>query len=121
MHTYKLTSTHTIYFNGKLEVLNTGDTFVLAGLQLSSFGNKSPFYYKDDIIRLPNSILECVDCINKEDDTDDTINQKIKEIINRSRIWPREYITIKEFISKCSLTDFEILKDLEYDETYGNS
>jgi hypothetical protein len=45
------------------------------------------------------------------------LEQKIKEIIDRARIWPRELVTIKEFISKCSLSDFEQLKDMEYDVT----
>lgn len=43
------------------------------------------------------------------------LEQKIKEIIGRPRIWPRELVTIKEFISKCSLSDFERMKDMEYD------
>lgn len=55
---YKLTSDHVIYFKGKSELLKRGDVFTLAGKELSSFGNNSPFHYKDDIIRLPNSILE---------------------------------------------------------------
>ena len=49
-----------IYFEGKLEVLNRGDEFKLAGLELSKYSNNSPFYYKGDIIRLPNGILEYV-------------------------------------------------------------
>ena len=54
---YELTSNYVIYFNGKSEILTVGSTFSLAGKELSSFGNNSPFYYKDDIIRLPNAIL----------------------------------------------------------------
>ena len=54
---YELTSKHVLYFKGKSEILNVGDVFTLAGYELSSFGNTSPFHYQDDIIRLPNSIL----------------------------------------------------------------
>lgn len=48
------------------------------------------------------------------------LEQKIKEIIGRSRIWPREMVTIKEFISKCSLTDFEQMKDMDWDDECDN-
>ncbi len=54
---FKLTSDYVLYFEGKSEILKKGDVFTLAGLRLSSFGNNSPFHYKGDIIRLPNSIL----------------------------------------------------------------
>ena len=55
---YQLTSKHVLYFNGKAEILNIGDCFQLAGLKLSSMGNESPFHYKGEIVRLPNSILK---------------------------------------------------------------
>lgn len=59
--TYRLTSKYALYYNGKAVILNEGDLFTLAGLELSSCGNLSPFHYKGDIIRLPNSILEKID------------------------------------------------------------
>lgn len=55
---YKLTSGYALYFQGKAEILQKGSEYKLAGLELSSFGDRSPFHYKDDIIRLPHSILE---------------------------------------------------------------
>lgn len=55
---YQITSDHIIYFKGKAILLKVGGVFTLAGKELSSFGNKSPFFYEDDIIRLPNSILK---------------------------------------------------------------
>lgn len=55
---FQLTSKHVLYFNGKAEILNIGDCFQLAGLKLSSMGNESPFHYKGEIVRLPNSILK---------------------------------------------------------------
>jgi len=58
---YKLTSRYVLYFKGEAYILNIGDVFTLAGLKLSSYGNKSPFHYNCDIIRLPNSILQKVD------------------------------------------------------------
>jgi hypothetical protein len=58
---FQLTSKHVLYFNGKAEILNIGDCFQLAGLKLSSMGNESPFHYKGEIIRLPNSILKLYD------------------------------------------------------------
>lgn len=58
---FQLTSKHVLYFNGKAEILNAGDCFQLAGLKLSSMGNESPFHYKGEIIRLPNSILKEID------------------------------------------------------------
>lgn len=57
---YQLTSKHVLYFKGKSEILSIGDVFTLAGFELSSFGNTSPFHYMDDIIRLPNKILKKV-------------------------------------------------------------
>ena len=59
--TYRLTSKYALYYNGKAVILNEGDLFTLAGLELSSCGNLSPFHYKGDIVRLPNSILEKID------------------------------------------------------------
>jgi len=58
---YKLTSRYVLYFKGEAYILNIGDVFTLAGLKLSSYGNKSPFHYNGDIVRLPNSILQKVD------------------------------------------------------------
>lgn len=58
---YRLTSKYALYYNGKAEILNEGDLFTLAGLELSSCGNQSPFHYNGDIVRLPNSILEKID------------------------------------------------------------
>lgn len=58
---FQLTSKHVLYFNGKAVILNAGDCFQLAGLKLSSMGNESPFHYKGEIIRLPNSILKLYD------------------------------------------------------------
>ena len=54
---YELTSKFVLYFKGKSEILSIGDVFTLAGFELSTFGNTSPFHYMDGIIRLPNSIL----------------------------------------------------------------
>lgn len=42
------------------------------------------------------------------------LEQKIKEIISRDRIWPSEMISVKEFIRKCSMQDFEKLKKLDH-------
>jgi hypothetical protein len=47
------------------------------------------------------------------------LNQFIIKILDKSRVWPSEMNAIKEFISKCSLTDFEKLKDLDYDENFN--
>lgn len=55
---YELTSKCTIYYGGETLIFNTGTKFKLAGLELSKFGNNSPFHYNDDIIRLPNSIVK---------------------------------------------------------------
>ena len=55
---YKLTSKYALYYAGKAEILNEGDVFILAGLELSKHTSNSPFHYKKDIIRLPNCILE---------------------------------------------------------------
>ena len=55
---FALTSDYVLYFEGKAEILKNGDVFTLAGFRLSTHGDKSPFHYKDDIIRLPNGILE---------------------------------------------------------------
>ena len=41
--------------------------------------------------------------------------QKIKDIINDPNIMESQISAITEFISKCSLLQFENLKDLEYD------
>jgi hypothetical protein len=55
---YKLTSKYALYYDGKAEILNEGDVFNLAGLELSKHTSNSPFHYKGDIIRLPNCMLE---------------------------------------------------------------
>ena len=55
---FELTSNFALYYWGKVEPLKTGDVFKLAGFELSKHSDKSPFHYKGDIIRLPNSILK---------------------------------------------------------------
>ena len=55
---YELTSNFALYHNGKSEILYTGQIFRLAGFELSSHTSYSPFFYKCDIIRLPNAILK---------------------------------------------------------------
>jgi hypothetical protein len=57
---YKLTSNYVLYFDGKAEILKTGQVFKLAGIELSKCTSKSPFHYNDEIIRLSNCILEIV-------------------------------------------------------------
>lgn len=47
------------------------------------------------------------------------LTQYIIKILDKDRVWPSEINAIKEFISKCSITDFEKLKDLDYDETFN--
>ena len=54
---YKLTSDYVLYYEDKAVLLKRGEVFKLAGLELSKHSTNSPFHYKNDIIRLPNSIL----------------------------------------------------------------
>lgn len=48
-----------------------------------------------------------------------TLRDSIKELLGRERMWDAEYFSIKEFIDKCSLSKFEELKDINYDEDSG--
>lgn len=54
---YKLTSDYVLYYEDKAVLLKRNNIFKLAGLELSKHSTNSPFHYKNDIIRLPNSIL----------------------------------------------------------------
>lgn len=45
----------------------------------------------------------------------DELEKAIKEILGDDRVFPSRMISIKIFIDKCSLSDFEKLKDLDYD------
>ena len=54
---YKLTSDYVLYYGDRAYLLKRGEVFKLAGLELSKHSTNSPFHYKNDIIRLPNSIL----------------------------------------------------------------
>lgn len=55
---YKLTSTYAAYIEGKAEMIMSGTYLALAGNHLSIMTDKSPFHYKDTIIRIPHSIIE---------------------------------------------------------------
>ena len=57
---YKLTSDFVLYYNDKAELLKIGEVFKLAGFELSKHSTNSPFHYKNDIIRLRNSILKII-------------------------------------------------------------
>ena len=54
---YELTDNYYVKFYGGVELFSKGDVLTLAGKELSTFSKTSPFHYKNDIIRLPNSIL----------------------------------------------------------------
>lgn len=54
---YRLTSKFALYYHGESIIFNIGDEFTLFGDNLSN-GIDSPFFYNDDIIRLPNSVVE---------------------------------------------------------------
>jgi len=58
--TYQLTSDHIFYYNGEAMLFKKGQKFSLAGLELSKHTQNSPFHFKNDIIRLPNCILQKV-------------------------------------------------------------
>lgn len=47
------------------------------------------------------------------------LRDSIQELLGRERMWDAEYLSIKEFIDKCSLSKFEELKDINYDEDSG--
>jgi hypothetical protein len=47
----------------------------------------------------------------------DELEQKIMEIMDDPNMCDNDVATIEDFISKCSLSDFERLKDMEYDVT----
>ncbi len=47
------------------------------------------------------------------------LRDSIQELLGRERMWDAEYFSIKEFIDKCSLSKFEELKDINYDEDSG--
>ena len=57
---YKLTSDHIFYYEGNAIHFLIGTRFELAGLELSKHTSNSPFKWNNDIIRLPNSILQKV-------------------------------------------------------------
>jgi hypothetical protein len=46
------------------------------------------------------------------------LEQKIIEVFGRPTGY--QFVVIKEFISKCSLSDFEKLKDMEWDISHNN-
>ena len=56
---YRLISQFALYYHGESIIFNIGDKFTLFGDNLSN-GIDSPFFYNDEIIRLPNSIIEPV-------------------------------------------------------------
>ena len=56
--TYRFISKYVLYYNGEAHVFNVGDLINLAGLELSTYSNKSPFHFKNDIVRIPNSVVE---------------------------------------------------------------
>ena len=55
---FKITYTYAIQNGNDVMVFNMNTVFELAGLELSTHSEYSPFHYKGDIIRLPNNILE---------------------------------------------------------------
>mgnify|MGYP001287908825 CR=1 FL=1 len=58
MATYKFTSSYVLYYDGKAHVFNVGDLINLAGLELSKNSTNSPCHFKNDIVRIPNSVIE---------------------------------------------------------------
>lgn len=55
---FKITYTYAIQNGNDVKVFDRHTVFELAGLELSTHSEYSPFHYKGDIIRIPNNILE---------------------------------------------------------------
>jgi hypothetical protein len=55
---YRFTSKYVLYYDGKAHLFEIGDTIRLAGFELSKHTSNSPFHFKGDIVRIPNSVVE---------------------------------------------------------------
>lgn len=55
---FKINSAYAIENGNNVKMFFAHTIFELAGLELSTHSEYSPFHYKGDIIRLPNNILE---------------------------------------------------------------
>lgn len=55
---YRFTSKYVLYYDGKAHLFDIGDTIKLAGFELSKHTSNSPFHFKCDIVRIPNSVVQ---------------------------------------------------------------
>jgi hypothetical protein len=91
---YRLNSKYALYFKDKVVILEAGDVFQLAGFELSVCGNYNPFHYQNDIVRLPNSILERCDPVFE---TEEYVQPELEEAYPECRFEWNESLGIYFF------------------------
>ncbi len=102
--TYRLTSKVVVYYGVKALVFDVGDTFILAGNELSVQGDSSPFHYGGNVIRLPNCVVEPL----KEELHEITLTSNVRVLLtiageNYLPHWYRPILETKDKSGYCNL------------------